>query len=78
MTKKEIDKVVEGSDTDTVKKRKEALDILKKSYGTDGASSEALEKENRFFDSPPEVRWMSGRNSEWETENACRHRQSKT
>lgn len=47
MTKKEIDKVVEGSDTDTVKKRKEALDILKKSYGTDGASSEALEKENK-------------------------------
>ncbi len=47
MTKKEIDKVVEGSDTDMVKKRKEALDILKKSYGTDGASSEALEKENK-------------------------------
>ena len=46
MTKKEIDKVVEGSDTDTVKKRKEALDILKKSYGTESASSEALEKEN--------------------------------
>lgn len=47
MTKKEIDKVVEGSDTDTVKKRKEALDILKKSYGTESASSEALEKENK-------------------------------
>lgn len=47
MAKKELDKVVEGSDTQVVQKRKEALDKLRQSYGGDDSDKTALQEENK-------------------------------